>query len=500
MSDHFQKAMGYLQAGQHQSALKEFEAIVNQGDSSLHAQAHWMMGRTLFQLGDRARGIAQLQRATDLRPDHVDSLGDLAECCVHDGQLERALEISTRAVAEHPDHWRLSLIRGTCLELLSDFEGALACLETANTQSPGVPIIQIPLMRAYRRNGLLEQALEVADAAIRAGRSNKVELARIWNEIGHVRDQRSEYDQAFAAFSESGQWMLKSVPGQSIDSRVRDHEIEDYRQWLECQPDPPGGNHVGAAERRLAFLIGFPRSGTTLTEQILAAHSRVTTSQEHPFLDTVIRLIKQQVPGGRLSLALQPGNARLLETCRQAYWESVRKKFPDADLFVDKLPLNMIHGCLLQAIFPDARFILCVRDPRDVCLSCFFQMFILTPAMKKFLDWETTAAFYRAVMDLWELIHPRLEDNLIEVRYEDTVADVRSQAQRMARFLNLELEESMVDFHQSSSRTVIATPSYEAVRRPINQKSRGRWKNYPDAIEQVTEHLRPVAERLRYVW
>jgi len=245
------------------------------------------------------------------------------------------------------------------------------------------------------------------------------------------------------------------------------------------------------------FLIGFPRSGTTLLDQILSSHSQIVCLEEKEFLtDALSQILASGVGLDRLATL----SADDISTVRRAYWERVQLAAPTSPsaVIIDKMPLHVTLAPILRIIFPEARYIFALRDPRDVILSCYQQHFKLNAAMEQFLQLETAAALYDAVMQLWLTCRERLRLRFCEVRYEDVVADLEREGRRLAAFLDLEFESGMLDHRSTALKRLILTPSAQQVIEPIYARSVGRWRRYEAHLRPVLPVLNTWASRLGY--
>jgi tetratricopeptide (TPR) repeat protein len=247
------------------------------------------------------------------------------------------------------------------------------------------------------------------------------------------------------------------------------------------------------------FLVGFPRSGTTLLDQVLDSHPSVVVLEERPLVAGVIRRMKnasllypQDLP--RL-------NNTFLEELRSGYLED-RDRYidvPKSSVFIDKLPLNIVHVALIQRVFPKAKFLLALRDPCDVCLSCFAQSFELNDWMAVFTDIAETARMYDEVFDLWFRTLEKLQLKHHVVRYEDLISDLRGTASAALTFLGLEWDEGMAAFHEHAKRRGnLTTPSHAQVTQPIYGHAVRRWKRYGTAMDDIAEFLGPRRAALGY--
>jgi len=239
-----------------------------------------------------------------------------------------------------------------------------------------------------------------------------------------------------------------------------------------------------------------------MTEQMLAAHPRVSTSDEQPFFNRVRKAWADLVGGSDdVGAMIDRTTGDHLAQLRRAYWDQARAALdddPQQTRFIDKLPLNLINLGLINMIFPEAPIIVALRDPRDVCLSCFMQDFRLNHAMIHFLGLPSTARFYAKVMEFYLELRPNLTLPLIEVRYEETVRDPQAQAARMLDHLHLEWDDAVLRFHEEAGRKYVSTPSYAAVSEPIHTRAVARWKNYERFIESIRMTIQPYVEHFGY--
>ena len=254
-----------------------------------------------------------------------------------------------------------------------------------------------------------------------------------------------------------------------------------------------------ACEHTPVFQVGFPRSGTTLLDQILDSHPAIQTLEERPAVWALFSRLNE-LPGG-FPDALPELTAGDLDELRALYFKTrntYQQTRPDA-LFIDKYPLNLIQVPLIQRVFPDARFLLCLRHPYDVCLSCFTNSFELNPGTVNFLSLEQTAHYYSQVMGLWLETRDQLVPDHHVVHYEQLVADLRGEVGGVLDYLGVDWDEAVTRFDaHARQRAGIATPSYSQVVRPIYSSSVGRWRRYARHLEPVSEILQPFLEAFGY--
>src|SRR5205085_4640311 len=216
------------------------------------------------------------------------------------------------------------------------------------------------------------------------------------------------------------------------------------------------------------FLVGFPRSGTTLLDTLLMGHPALNVMEEVPLLERPAAALGDFERLPELSEAET-------EHLRDLYFEALGPV--DGRTIVDKLPLNLLGAPLIHRLFPDAKFIFAARHPCDVVLSCFMQPFDLNPAMANFLDLENAARLYDLVLSFWERASAILPLQVHTLRYEALVEDKEAEMRDLIAFLGLGWDERVLDNQKvAAERGPIVTPSYAQVAQPIYKRARGRWE------------------------
>jgi len=250
-----------------------------------------------------------------------------------------------------------------------------------------------------------------------------------------------------------------------------------------------GSGYPGVAP---IFIVGLPRSGSTLVEQILASHSAVEATFELPEAGRLIRYIDRQRVGGKLyPAAIADFDPRRLIDLGQRYDQETRRFRTGAPRFIDKMPNNFATIGLLHLILPHARFINARRDPLDTCLSCYKQLFARGQSFTyDLLELGEYYLEYQRMMDHW---HQVLPGRVLDVHYEDVVANLERETRRMLDFCGLPWEDACLRFHETERP--VRTASSEQVRRPIYRDAVGFWRNYASHLEPLRETLRPLLNR-----
>ena len=276
-----------------------------------------------------------------------------------------------------------------------------------------------------------------------------------------------------------------------IKERINFFENPIIKEW-----PIPNSNKI---KKNPIFLIGFPRSGTTLLDTVLRSHPSIDVIEEKPTIDIFIKKLKEKTFSNLNNLKFLEDN--LLDEMRNVYYESLSKyvKKDDKKICIDKMPLNIIHVGEIVRIFPKAKFILAIRHPCDTVLSCFMQSFVLNDSMANFLNLEDSSNMYNLTMTLWEKYLNVLKINYHTIKYEDVVSNFEVSIKKLLEFLELPWSENVTKFYETAEkRGIISTPSYDQVNKPLYSKSINRWKNYESQFSNILPILKPWIERYGY--
>ena len=347
-----------------------------------------------------------------------------------------------------------------------------------------------------RRQKRFEHGIEQLDQLIGLVLSDKQqEVAQF--ERGMLLDRMDQPASAMTAFSAANarvrqRWMHAQPGHNRFLAEVEDMiELTAHGALDNCSPQD-----VDRSRPDPVFLIGFPRSGTTLLNQILDSNSHIQTIEEKP---TISRLRD-------IMLAMPEGYPRAISACdaidadylRRAYFNAVTQhcELDDSKVLVDKFPLHIVKVGLIQRVFPQARFIFSARHPCDVCLSCFMQNFRPNDAMANFFSLADTVALYVRVMELWQVYQDKLPISVHTVRYDAMVNDVEAETRKVCAYLGVPWQESQANFATHALRRgKIHTPSYEQVSQPIYRGALGRWEKYREYFEPFLPALQPYIDK-----
>jgi tetratricopeptide (TPR) repeat protein len=309
---------------------------------------------------------------------------------------------------------------------------------------------------------------------------------------GCCLDETGNYSGAFATFLAANQ-TTRRLYGISKTPELRaNYENFDYAT-LPLSREPESLPYVPT------FMIGFPRSGTTLLETVLDTQDDFLTFSETQGIQKAIKSLRSWGMDYPRDLGLLSENQ--IRDLRSTYFDH-NSQFNHQDrhcsFVIDKLPLNILHIPFILVLFPSAKFLLSLRHPLDACLSCFQQIFEMTSEMSHFTDLEDTFKRYAGVMSQFESFRASLKFPLLTVRYEELVANFDQVMAEVFRFLGHEPTDEYKDFHLLSNRKPVITPSSQQVTREIYKSSCDRWRNYANELKDYAPLLEDVVIRYGY--
>ena len=247
------------------------------------------------------------------------------------------------------------------------------------------------------------------------------------------------------------------------------------------------------------FLIGFPRSGTTLLDTILRTNKSIEIIEEKPVLRNFLRNLDIKIKNDLNHL--DNLDKKFIQNMQRVYFEEREQYLENkkTKTVIDKMPLNIIYIAEILRFFPNAKFIFALRNPYDSVLSCFMQQFELNPAMKNFTSLESSVILYDLVMKLWTIYKDAFSINCHFIKYEDLVTDFEKTTKEIFKFLEIDWSDSTKNFHITAKKRLnISTPSYNQITSPLYTRSISRWKNYEKEFKGLKNILDPWLDEFNY--
>ncbi len=481
--------------GQTQAALVSLAAAVEADPQ--HAEAWNNLGNARKDAGDMFGATSAYETAVAGAPRAVEPKYNLANILLEAEQHGRAEALYKDVLSLNPAHVEARFNLAVIFERRHELESARDEVKRALAGRGQFSQANILLAKVLRRLKDFDGA-EAALASLRAAELSTEDAIGLAVERGRLFDVTDRADEAFAAFTEANRLQAaqggKKLAQQAEGFRRRPAGNLEWLERLEVWPEIEGNSG-----ENLVFLVGFPRSGTTLLDQILDAHPGIAVVEERP---TAVRMLaKAKDLGLELPKDVLGLDESVAEQLRAAYFDEVDRHVSrePGRIIVDKMPLNIVHVLPLTRIFPRAKFVIALRHPLDVILSCFMQRFRLNEAMSNFLSLDDAAETYDLTLRLWTAAEAKLPLQVHEVRYENLIADVEKESRALLDFLGADWTDAVLDpTGHARARKIINTPSYEQVTEPIYQRASGRWTRYEKHLEPVRKKLDPWVERFGY--
>jgi tetratricopeptide (TPR) repeat protein len=420
-------------------------------------QAHFLRGSTLASAAFTHEAIDAYQQCLKLRPGHVGALLGLGHVLKAVGHYDEAVASYAECIRQRPD--------------LGETYWSLANLKTYRFGDETVAEME----RRVSGDGLTVQS----------------EVNFLFA-LGKAYEDRGDFDRAWDLYKSGNAKQRAEVTYDPVQTELmNDRLVRVYSaDFLQSR------RGVGLADPAPIFILGLPRSGSTLLEQILASHSQVEGTSELPYLGRVAGWLNRNRADGinypEAVRELEPKNYQSLGEDYLGYAQRHRRL--GAPRFIDKMPNNFPNVGLLALILPNAKIIDARRHPLDACLSCYRQLFAkgqtftydLTEIGEYYLQ-------YQRMMDHWAEVLP---GRVLTVQYEDVVTDFRAQVQRLLEYCELPWEDACLRFYESDRP--VRTPSSEQVRQPIYDRSVGHWRNYAHHLDELITVIEPIRDRYRY--
>ncbi len=467
-----------------------------------NAQSHHLMGMIMTEINRPQIGEYHYRRALELADRRGPILlANLAWNLKNQGKMAEARTLYEESMALDPGIIQTVLGFARLEEADRNFGPAAELLDKAETLSPGNQSVMLSRAVLHGRTRDYEPALGVLDA-IAAQRNDGVLGPSELLEKGRLLDRMGRADDAFAAFVE-GKRLVREASGTHY---MADHasglvgRLTRFFTSTRLKITPRAQVREGGAQP--LFILGFPRSGTTLVEQTLTAHPAISAGDELPFINDITgimpRMLNSPLTYPEALAELWMGDQREgLDNLRDYYLQRARQSgviAPGARWFTDKMPLNETHLGLIALLFPASPMIHVLRHPLDVVLSVFSNQ--LTHGFYCAYDLETVARHYALIADLVAHYRTQIPMRYLPIRYEDIVADQEGSIRRMLEFVGEPFDERCLNFHEN--KRYARTASYAQVTEKLYDRSRFRYRAYVKQLAPVVPILRPAMDRLGY--
>ena len=477
-----------MRLGEAYWAAAKFPEVVRAVERALKlrpdwAEAHVIFGRARMQAGgsvvESSRSAEEhFREAIRLEPDRIEGHLNLAAALRSLGKYPEALEAYRRVLALAPGH--PAAIGGTAsmLERLGQFEAARELLAPVLERGMDSLELALPYAAISRYTGEKVGAMDLLERLLADESRDRALRIEGHFMLGKLYDGAKDYEQAFRHYRAANDLDPEKFDiennGQIFERLIGLFDREKHHRR------PRASNR----SRLPVFIVGMPRSGTTLTEQILASHPLVHGAGELPKMDEIKKTL-QNLTGEPWPQCVDRLDRKTLDKVAQEHLDWLGRLAAGKARVTDKMPHNFLALGLIDLLFPEAHVIHCQRDPMDNCLSIYFQHF--NDAHSYANNLEHLGTYYRQyerVMAHWRQV---VRVPILDVRYEQMVAEPEQSARRLVEFCGLDWDDRCLRFYETGR--VVSTPSYDQVRQPIYKKSVARWKRYEKYLEPLRQSL-----------
>jgi len=478
------EALPHLQAAYW--AASEYPPILN------------MLGVAHKQLGRRDQARKLFHRAIELAADFADARLNLAQLDLDEGHPAKAMEGFEAVLERLADNVTALVGKARSALLLHENDIARDCAEQALSLQPAHALAKLTLAEVRMRFGDFEGTIEIAEPFSADPNASAVNRAFAAGFAADAHDRLGRYNEAFVLYALANDLQAQQFANikDRTDSPFSRQNIDRLSRRLDENGLPPA-LAVRDDEPMPVFLVGFPRSGTTLLEQILMSHPKIESFGEQSALASCLAdlYVGADAESRWDSLDDEGAAAR-----REKYWQEVAGlgTLLPGQVLLDKLPLNIVFLPAVARVFPRAKILFAVRDPRDVVLSCFQQRFGMNTAMYELLRLDTAARYYDQVMGLAKKTRALHDFPMHDVRYEDVIADIEGKARKTIEFLGLDWDPAVLEYREKAKSRAINTPSVVQVVEPIYTSSQGKWQNYEAQLGGIMDRLAPWVQHWGY--
>jgi len=443
----------------------------------------------LFRSQDLVEALVQLDILLKAEPLNPQYMILKASVLVRKGDHDEAMEMYERLLKDYPNQARPYTNYGHTLKTVGRLDDAIEAYRKSIELSPGIgeSYWSLANLKTFRfsDDDIAKMRGQVVDDGGDPDDQSHLAFA-----LGKAYEDREDFDESFKFYQRGNAIRSKhhthnakkNVFDMARQIKTFDAEFLEARKGQGCpSPDP-------------IFVVGLPRAGSTLLEQILASHSMVEGTAELPYIIAISRRLAQTTrkhPAGKYPEVMTELSSEKLRELGEGYLESARVQRSDLPFFIDKMPNNFRHIGLIHSILPNAKIIDARRHPMGGCFSGFKQLF--AQGQTYTYDLTDVGRYYRdyvTLMDHWDKVLP---GRVLCVQYEDMVADTENQIRRLLDYCGLEFEEQCLRFYET--KRAVRTPSSEQVRQPVYTEGLEQWRNYEKHLGPLKEALGPVLDR-----
>ena len=466
-----------------------------------YAGAYNNMGLALTDQCKFDEAVDSINKAISIDPRNADSYYNLGNALFEKDKLDRAIVAFRKAVSIRPDFTKAWLNGANALERCNKIEQLELWMEEAVKKFKIVPAdLRYFEAKSLFRSQKFDQANDMLDN-IPLDQVSEGRQPFYFELKARCSEKLGDFDAAFNFFSDMNSLTKKRKAFEDCAPDSYFVKIKNsLKEIKESQKTNLKTRNKKSTDPNVTFLVGFPRSGTTLLDTILRSHSKIQVVEEQPMLMAVETFLKVK---GFIDPQSETIPSKIIKEAQFVYRGELRKNISNAnpeDTLVDKMPLNMLRAPLIQKIYPQAQIILALRHPLDAILSCWMQNFKLNPAMANMVELDRIVDFYCVAMETFDLCRNKFGLNVHQIKYENLVENFTEETSTLLQFMGLDWEDNMKNYRDTAmQRGRINTPSYSQVVQPIYKEASYRWLNYKKYLDQYLERLHPWISKFNYL-
>ena len=434
-------------------------------------------------------------------PDNHDLHFLLADSYRQSGDIDKAEDIYKNLSLNNPHEINILIHWAHFKEQIHKLDEARELIDVIQKKEPGNEEALLLSARIYRRNKQLDIAQTILKENIPDDNRTDEFSVKYYFELGAILDKAEHYSDAFSAITQANKLAI-DYKNNHFDMARQKKGFQHIKQVLNKKALKQFGTFAQPdLEITPVFIVGFPRSGTSLLEQIFASHTQICAGDELPFISALENHVCQTTLKSQLAFPDCFTDTQLevnmVNTMREFYLDGVASYGLPSNgkkLFTDKMPLNLLYLGLIHLLFPDSPIIHIRRHPLDVCLSAFFTNF--STGNRYAMRLEDTASYYSEVMALTEHYKQHLNLNYLELRYEDLVTNTEVEVRRLLDFIGLEWDENCLSHHLT--KRISRTSSYEQVTNAMYTSSISRHHHYAPQLKPIIPTLEHIIHNFGY--
>ena len=436
-----------------------------------YATGYASMGCLFRDSGQYERAEEYFNKALKINPNHLDALIYLANLLMFTLGPDAADKYFKHAHSVDPKNVSAIIGIATVLEKKRKYDESYSLIKPLIDHGAISTLLAHLLASLANKTSCEQEAITMMQKLIRRGGLAPIEKESMYFAIGKIYDQLGAYEKAFSNIDKANKTRTHEFDIQAFKKQINLIKENFSRSLYDRLP------LATVSKPQPIFIVGMPRSGTSLVEQILATHNDVSGGGELPYLELLTEEIKgiiySPTPDQMKSL-----DQDTIQTLANRYTESLSNHADGSDWVTDKMPMNYMHLGLIRKLFPESPILHCVRHPLDTCISCYFQNFgERHPYIYNLENLGEVHNSYEELMQFWKT---ELEIPMLDIQYESLVSDPEKTAREILDYCNLEWDDKCLSFY--SSKRYVNTASYNQVSQPIYLSSVNRWKNYNEQI------------------